>query len=117
MDQNRFVIKLKFELSSKVQFAGYFKKKFQNYALNYSAMKLSISIFQQFPDQTNGEFLSVKILLIVGPNILDAALKNCVSKMEFTKRSNSRLRSNRNETQQQFYLKIVKQWISSTLKY
>jgi hypothetical protein len=72
MDQNRFVIKLKFELSSKVQFAGYFKMKFQN----YSAMKLSISIFQQFPDQLNGEFILVKLVMFVGLNILHATLKN-----------------------------------------
>jgi hypothetical protein len=73
MDQNRFVIKLKFELLAQSPVAGFFKMKFQN----FSAMKLSISIFQQFPDQTNGEFISVKlVMVIVGLNILDATLRN-----------------------------------------
>jgi hypothetical protein len=38
-------------------------------------MKLSISIFQQFPDQLNGEFLSQKLVIIVGLNTLYAALQ------------------------------------------
>ncbi len=116
MDQNRFVIKI-WTFGAKSSLLTILKRNFKIKFKNYSAMKLSISIFQQFPDQPNGEFLSQKLLIIVGLNILHATLQNWVSKMEFTKRSNSRLRISRNETQQWFHSGTVPRWISSTLKY